>query len=184
MKRNVVYETWCETCRQEEEKTREIGNWEEAKLYKYIGESSRSCYERGWEYQGDFEQLKPGSHMLKHILDMHEGKQPCEVKFQMRAIKLHRSAFERQVHEAVLIQANRGHNILNSRSEYNRCALPRLGTKLGERETKEKRQEVEEEAEGTRAGGQNQRPKKRQTANEKGWRTAKSTNEKEAEDRS
>ena len=48
-------------------------------------------------------------------------------------------------HEAVLIQANRGHTILNSRSEYNRCALPRLGTKLGERETREKRQEVEEE---------------------------------------
>jgi hypothetical protein len=83
--------------------------------------------------------------MLKHILDKHEGMQPGEVKFQMQAIKFHRSAFERQVHEAVLIQANRGHNILNSRSEYNRCALPRLGTKLGERETKEKRQEVEEE---------------------------------------
>jgi hypothetical protein len=115
------------------------------KLYKYIGESSRSCYERGWEHQGDCDQLKPGSHMLKHILDKHEGKQPGEVIFMMKALRFHKSAFERQVHEAVLIQDNRSHNILNSRSEYNRCALPRLGTKLGERETKDKRIEVEEE---------------------------------------
>ena len=82
MKRNVVYETWCETCRVEDEKTREEDSREEAKLYKYIGESARSCYERGWEHQGDSEQLKPGSHMLKHILDKQEGKQPGEVKFQ------------------------------------------------------------------------------------------------------
>ena len=45
----------------------------------------------------------------------------------------------------MLIQANRAHHLLNSKSEYNCCALPRLGTKLGERETKEKREEVEEE---------------------------------------
>ena len=83
--------------------------------------------------------------MLKHILDKHEGKQPGEVTFMMKALKFHRSVFERQIHEAVLFPENRNHHILNSRSEYNRCALPRLGTKLGERETKEKRLEVEEE---------------------------------------
>ena len=68
--------------------------------------------------------------MLKHILDKHEGKQPGEVIFMMKALRFHKSAFEQQVHEAVLIQENRSHNILNSHSEYNRCALPRLGTKL------------------------------------------------------
>ena len=134
-KRNVVYATWCETCMKEEESKLEEGSKAEIRVYKYIGESARSCYERGLEHQGDCEQLKPGSHMLKHILDKHEGQQPGEVVFKMKAVKFHRSAFERQVHEAVMIQASRGHHILNSRSEFNRCALPRLGTKLGEKDT-------------------------------------------------
>ena len=90
--------------------------------------------------------------MLKHILDKHAGKQPGDIKFHMRVIKLHKSAYERQVHESVMIQASsRVQHILNSRSEYNRCALPRLETKLGERETREKKLEVEEE-EKKRAG--------------------------------
>ena len=145
-KRNVVYETWCESCRlEEEEKSGKQDGKKDQKLYKYIGESSRSCFERGREHQSDLEQLKPTSHMLKHVLDKHEGRQPGEVKFLMRAIKFHKSSFERQIQEAVLIQANRTHHLLNSKSEFNRCALPRLGTKLGERETKEKREEVEEE---------------------------------------
>jgi hypothetical protein len=54
------------------------------------------------------------------------------VEFLMKAIKYHRSAFERK------IQLNRSHRILNSKYEYNRCALPRLGLKLGERDCKEK----------------------------------------------
>ena len=80
--------------------------------------------------------------MLKHILDRHEDKKPEEVKFLMKAVKFHRSAFERQIQESVLIQANRGHNLLNSKSEYNRCALPRLGTKLGERDIRERKEEI------------------------------------------
>jgi hypothetical protein len=149
-KRNVVYETWCETCRLEDEKTTETETdgkkrQQDVKLFKYIGESRRSCFERGLEHQNDCQQLKPSSHMLKHILDRHEGQQPGDIKFLMKAVKFHHSAFERQIHEAVLIQANRAHHLLNSKSEYNRCALPRLGTKLGERETREKREEVEEE---------------------------------------
>ena len=42
-------------------------------LYKYLGETCRSLYERGVEHINDMEQLKPGSHMLKHILESHEG---------------------------------------------------------------------------------------------------------------
>ena len=145
-KRNVVYEMWCETCRQADEKEKPENDKKEIKMHKYIGESSRSCHERGFEHQQDCEQLKPGSHMLKHILDKHEGKQPGEIKFHMKAIRFHKSAYERQVHESVMIKENsKGHYILNSRAEYNRCALPRLGTKLGEKETKEKRLEVEAE---------------------------------------
>ena len=64
----------------------------------------------------------------------------------MRIRSTARSAFERQVAESVLIQQeSNNHNILNSKSEYNRCALPRLTTKLGEKEfEKWKKEELED----------------------------------------
>ena len=50
-------------------------------------------------------------------------------------------------HENVCIQSSRGiHDLMNSKSEYNRCALPRLGLKWGDREFKEKKDEEEHEA--------------------------------------
>ena len=44
-----------------------------------------------------------------------------------------------------MIQVNRKHHILNSKAEYNRCALPRLSLKMGDSEYKElkKNEEVE-----------------------------------------
>ena len=55
------------------------------------------------------------------------------MKFGGKIIKQTRSAFNRQISESVQIQINaEKHFILNSKSEYNRCALPRLATKLGE----------------------------------------------------
>ena len=68
----------------------------------------------------------------------------------MRILKVTRSAFERQILERALIQKARNHNIMNSKAEYNRCALPRLTAKLGERYLdkwrQEDRQEMEKEA--------------------------------------
>ena len=40
--------------------------------YKYIGETSRSGYERSREHWEDFENLNPRSHILKHYLDKHQ----------------------------------------------------------------------------------------------------------------
>ena len=68
-----------------------------------------------------------------------------EVEFGMKVVKFHRSSFERQVQESVLIQSKRNHWLLNSKSEFNRCAIPRLGLKMGDKEFVEKRQETEEE---------------------------------------
>ena len=102
------------------------------KLHKYIGETARSAYERGLEHLGDFESMKLDSHIMKHFLDMHEGERMEDIKFGMRICKAANSAFDRQIAESVLIQANKtDHFILNSKSEYNRCALPRLTAKIG-----------------------------------------------------
>ena len=119
---------------------------EGVRLHTYIGESSRSCFERGGEHMRDVENLSSGSHMLKHIIEKHEGIDPTVVEFRMSAVKFHQSAFERQIYESVKIQSMRkNHSLLNSKSEYNRCALPRLGLKMGESEYKEKKREEEED---------------------------------------
>ena len=71
--------------------------------------------------------------MLKHAVGVHEGEDMSTVEFGMRVIKYNKSSFERQIMESVVIQNERNnHNLLNSRSEYNRCSLPRLCTQVGE----------------------------------------------------
>ena len=78
--------------------------------------------------------------MLRHMIDRHSNEDWSLVKFNMRVLKFIQSSFKRQILESVLIQGNRHHNIMNSRSEYNRCALPRLATKMGEKEMKERKE--------------------------------------------
>ena len=86
--------------------------------------------------------------MLKHILEKHGEEEVENVDFGARVLRFARSAFDRQVIESVLIQEEREHhNILNSKSEYNRCSLPRLTAKLGENEWKKKLKEGEDEKE-------------------------------------
>ena len=160
--RSIVYETRClsceEKCKKEiEEKYGEEDDDEERKkakeeelskirLFKYIGETGKSCYERGWQHLSDAAQLKPSSHILKHYLESHEGEKMENLRFGMRIKNTAKSAFERQISESVLIQLeSKEHNILNSRSEYNRCALPRLTTKLGEAEFETWKKETLEE---------------------------------------
>ena len=160
-KRCVVYETWCLTCEERERKLiEENENLEEEmrnkmmreiKLYKYVGETSRSLYERGLEHLRDLEELKMDSHMLKHYFDIHGEEEMKEMKFGAKIVDKPRKAFDRQISESVTIQNQKKKNhILNSKSEYNRCALPRLTANLGEKPMeklveKQKREEKEEE---------------------------------------
>ena len=111
-------------------------------LHKYVGETCRSLYERAREHMNDLQQLKPESHMLKHVVDKHEGMDIEKVKFGVR------SAFERQLLESVIIQQEReSHSLLNSRAEYNRCAVPRLSTKIGDNNYKKFEKEMEKDKE-------------------------------------
>ena len=57
-----------------------------------------------------------------------------------------RSSFERQITEACKIQEERRqHETLNSNAEYNRGAVPRLMTKLGDKEYKKYGEEIRKE---------------------------------------
>ena len=129
-----------ETCKVKDEKDEkkevmgenESGEENETRVYKYIGETCRSPFKGGSEHLADMRTIKPGSHLLKHVLDKHEGETLEDVDFRMRVVKYHKSPFERQVHESVLIQASTKHHLLNSKSEFNRCQIPRIAIKMGE----------------------------------------------------
>ena len=56
-----------------------------------------------------------------------------EIKWGMFITRFMRTAFERQIEEAVTISREADeHSILNSRAEWNQCALPRLTTRMGD----------------------------------------------------
>ena len=89
----------------------------------YVGESSRSSYERGGEHFSDYSKMQIDSHMFKHAMNDHPGETKPE--FQFKVIKTFQSALDRQISEAVRIR-RRGESVLNSKGVYNRCSLPRL----------------------------------------------------------
>ena len=68
--------------------------------------------------------------MAKHRMLEHPGE---EVTFKMKVLAKHKSAFERQVTEAVLIELGDDGRLLNSKGEFNRCVLPRLQVTVGEK---------------------------------------------------
>ena len=154
-KRSLVYETWCQTCYLEEEKKiddEEIDEDEKEqkkrkiRMHKYVGETARSAYERGLEHQEAYEKLEEDSHMLKHVVNHHRDMELEEVKFGMRVVSFTRSAMERQVLESVKIQEERSKsNIMNSKSEYSRCTIPRLTAKMGDKDYDKKRDKEKEE---------------------------------------
>ena len=140
IKRNCVYETYCMTCTQRQDKETN------AKIH-LCGETNRSVYERGMEHQNDIPACKTSSHMLRHLLMVHEDEEEeCDkIEFGMRLIRSTRTAFERQILESVTIQKSRNHNIMNNKAKYNRCAILRLTAKLGEKDMEKWRKEDREE---------------------------------------
>ena len=85
-RRNCVYETYCITCKDRqdkriEEKYMEMGKKKveeekrKEKRYIYIGETNHSVYERGLEHLNDIPAYKTSSHMLRHLLDVHEEEE-------------------------------------------------------------------------------------------------------------
>ena len=94
----------------------------------YIGETKKSGYERGCEHLDDLKSLKENSHLLKHLIEVHPNLKVDELKVGMRIRKTFKSALERQIGEAIAIKVSqeRGYTLMNSKSEYNRCKIPRI----------------------------------------------------------
>ena len=89
-----------------------------------IGESSRSLYERSKEHVRDKDSREMDSHMVKHwLVDHREMSSPPKFKFKL--LGSYQDPMTRQLAEAVRIEKV-GAGILNSKSEYSRCRVPRL----------------------------------------------------------
>ena len=131
--RSVLYETWCETCKKrnikessDEKNVEKSGNKrdrernekiDDEKIYRYIGETSRSIYERGIEHKKDLQFRRTRSHLLRHCVEIHSDENPDKIEFGMRLLSSHKSAFERQLSEAVMIEKYNGQYLLNSKLE-------------------------------------------------------------------
>ena len=93
------------------------------------------------EHKGDCDKDHEGSHAAIHLQLEHpqEWKQDSEAgvstwrHFKIKTLSSHRTAFRRQLHEAVSISREPG-TVLNNLDEYSRCLIPTLEVKRGRHE--------------------------------------------------
>ena len=122
-KASLVYENICRRCNEGAGGKKELPVVKEGSIY--IGESSRTLHERSKEHQKDWETKKEKSHIAKHQGATHTlGEEP---DFIIRPVRFFKTAFSRQIGEAIRIRRRGGAGaILNSKAEYSRCRIPRL----------------------------------------------------------
>jgi hypothetical protein len=122
-RRNILYESSCMECNEKETLYKKGAKLSDC-VGVYVGESGRSLHERAGEHQHDAGAGTEDSHMIKHWSEHHGGSGDVP-KFHFKLIGSFQDALTRQVSEAVRIDL-RGGGVLNSKSEYSRCKLPRL----------------------------------------------------------
>ena len=120
-------------------KSQDVVEWPttSSESYRYIGESSRTMYERTKEHWIDAGKLKDSSHIARHWAEVHPDSLIPPL-FRFRVVRKHTRALTRQVHEAVRIN-NKGN--LNDKLEWKINTIDRLGTKLNKREEEKLRSE-------------------------------------------
>ena len=100
-----MYESRCDLCNKEEVGSNNKKELEELKSRRgiYVGESSRSIYERSKEHQADKEARSEESHQVKHWLTDHPDlMSPPTFKFSI--IQSFQDPMTRQLAEAVRIE--------------------------------------------------------------------------------
>jgi hypothetical protein len=144
-KQSILYESACKLCNQEDPTIRKKDQRPREGIY--VGETSRSLYERTKEHFGDKEAFKPGSHMVKHWMTSHAEDPECPA-FRFFILGTFSDCLSRQVAEALRIQ-NSKDSLLNSKNEYASNCLSRLFVDLDKFERKkfEKREEEKEKKE-------------------------------------
>ena len=137
-RRGILYESSCEDCKKEHS----VVHGEKAKKKEvdrsrpgvYVGESGRSLSERAGEHWKDAVKMAEESHMVKHWAQQHPDAEIIP-KFTFKVVASFKDALTRQIAEAVRIE-RRGMGVLNSKSEFSRCHLPRLTIDIEEWQTR------------------------------------------------
>ena len=96
-------------------------------IAEYSGESRRTIFQRGAEHKASLANEEEDSPLWKHCSTFHGGQHQ---DFTIKLIKKHHSAFQRQVHESVLISSGHRDYCLNSKAEWNGQAIPRLAIEV------------------------------------------------------
>ena len=145
-KRSILYESTCGLCNPETEKPSNLqkDNQKQKRKGIYIGESSRSLFERSREHHVDAEDFKPGSHMVKHWMTTHPEDDSCP-QFNFRIIGTYKDCLSRQVTEALKIHTSCD-ELLNSKNEYASNCLARIVVDL-DKYARRKKERIEEEEE-------------------------------------
>ena len=91
-----------------------------SKIYQKKGLALQDCRHK-----------KEESHMWRHQQQAHPEE---NVTFTMKVVKRFLKSFEREVSESIYIEVNQNNNILNQKSGFNRCLIPRLSVMMGEKE--------------------------------------------------
>ena len=107
----------------------------------YLGETARSLWDRTGEHLTALRDRKPESAFWKHQVNVHGGL--GEPKFTIKVLGKYKTAAERQVREALLINNNRFDYLLNSKAEYGSNAVARQIVSYGDKILEEKKEEVE-----------------------------------------
>ena len=100
-----MYENICSVCNEGATKKGELEVPKEGAPSLYVGETSRTFFERGGEHWGDVRSHSSKSHMLKHQQLEHGGADP---RFTMKVIRFFKTPLARQVAEAVRIRRRGG----------------------------------------------------------------------------
>ena len=101
-KKNLVYENICVSCNPGAAKKGELEEGRVDIPTIYVGETSRSIFERSKEHWEGARKGAENNHMVKHLKMVHEEEQ--EPKFVMKVIKHYKTALARQIAEAVRIR--------------------------------------------------------------------------------
>ena len=96
----------------------------------YTGESSRTLYCRGAEHEAALRDEDERSPLWKHSVLHHQGEKQ---EFKLELLSRHYTAFSRQVTESVFITNGVRDICLNSKSEWNGDAIPRLTIEVRDR---------------------------------------------------
>ena len=139
---SVVYESRCSLCNKEE--SSHLGEKETQREGIYIGETSRSLYERSKEHVEDAKSFKEGSHIVKHWLSSHEEEKE-QPEFVFRNISSYKDCLSRQIAEAILINYSKD-SLLNSKNEYNSNCLARVTVEETIYEKKRRERKEEEDS--------------------------------------